>query len=80
VLMVLEGSDWGHLAPYFWVCHVSWWQEFVAVADNSQWMGSRKEGAPSDLLPPARPHFLKFLYPPETSPPAGNQSFNTFKL
>jgi hypothetical protein len=32
---------------------------------------------PSYLLPPARPHLLKFPLPPRTVPPDGDQVFNT---
>jgi hypothetical protein len=33
--------------------------------------------APSDLLPPASPHLIKYPTPPKITPPTGNQTFNT---
>jgi hypothetical protein len=58
---------------------------------SSHWLGSRKRGEEgtrdkvhpqehthSDLLPPARPHLLKFSLPPKRAPQTGNQAFDTF--
>jgi hypothetical protein len=67
----------------------SWQQEHVKeilhlMVDKKQREGkglrtnhNLQKHVPSDLLPPGRPHLLKFSPPPKIMPPIGDQVFNT---
>lgn len=45
--------------------------------DAPETRGHLQNPAPRVLLPPAKPHLLKFLAPPKIVPQVGDQTFNT---